>query len=214
MGRAVEHQQLSGLLDTAPLVTLTGPAGVGKSVLARAVLEEHTARHDGTVVRIGCWDGLADGGVTDALLRAAGLPDAAARRETARALAHRTAHPCVSNRRRGRAGRAELPDTSTPAVAAGGAALDALTAHCRKHRVTLLLDDCDPVLDECAQLVRRLLRADPGLRIMATARRPLGLPEERIAAIAPLPVTLGEGIADRPSSSSPSVPGPRHPSFW
>ncbi|WP_419836757.1 ATP-binding protein [Streptomyces bugieae] len=195
VGRAVEHQQLSGLLDTAPLVTLTGPAGVGKSVLARAVLEEHTARHDGTVVRVGCWDGLADGAVTDALLRAAGLPAAATRREAARALAHRTAHPCVGTRGRGRAGQAELPEAPTPAVAPGGAAIDALTAHCRKHRVTLLLDDCDPVLDECAQLVRRLLRAGPGLRIMATARRPLGLPEERVAAIAPLPVTLGEGIA-------------------
>ncbi|MEU9502584.1 AAA family ATPase [Streptomyces sp. NPDC048196] len=247
VGRAVEHQQLSGLLGTAGLVTLTGPAGVGKSVLARAVLEEHTARHDGTVVRVGCWDGLADGGVTDALLRAAGLPDAATAREAARALALRTAHPCVSNRGRGRTGpqtgqgeqpgrteqgeqgergerpgrteqgeqgtqeerggrsgrtdRGEQPErpersvASTPAPPPADATLKALTAHCRRHRLTLLLDDCDPVLDECAQLVSRLLRVDPGLRIMATARRPLGLPEERVAAIAPLPVTLGEGIA-------------------
>ncbi|GAB7029504.1 AAA family ATPase [Streptomyces sp. NPDC021749] len=322
VGRAVEHQQLSGLLDTAPLVTLTGPAGVGKSVLARAVLEEHTARHDGTVIRVGCWDGLADGSVIDALLRAAGLPDAAARHEAAHALARRTAHPCVSGRGRGRtertgrsaggeqpgrtdqpwraeqeqrAGRvdglgpaeqdeagqsdrahqahqahrahradpsdrpsgrpsgrtpggpsggqpasadrtdpaarpdstdgsgpakrtdpangspsadrtdspdrmpptprAEQPEVSTPALPPVGAAIKALTAHCRRHRAALLLDDCDPVLDECAQLVRRLLRAAPGLRIVATARRPLGLSEEQVAAIAPLPVTLGEGIA-------------------
>ncbi|WP_310727480.1 AAA family ATPase [Streptomyces sp. N2A] len=202
VGRAVEHQQLSGLLDTAPLVTLTGPAGVGKSVLARAVLEEHTARHDGTVVRVGCWDGLVDGGVTDALLRAAGLPDAATAREAARTLALRTAHPCVSSRGRGRTGRRtgrgeqpEQPEAPTSVATPGIAAIKALTAHCRRHRLTLLLDDCDPVLDECAQLVRRLLRADPGLRIVATARRALGLPEEQVAAIAPLPVTLGEGIA-------------------
>ena len=63
VGRAVEHEQVSGLLGSAPLVTLTGAAGVGKSVLARAVLEEHTARHGGTVIRVGCWDGPAEGGL-------------------------------------------------------------------------------------------------------------------------------------------------------
>ncbi|MCZ0992021.1 hypothetical protein O1L44_01170 [Streptomyces noursei] len=59
----------------------------------------------------------------------------------------------------------------------------------------VLLDDCDPLLDACAALVRRLLRTEPALLIMATARRPLGLPGERTVALAPLPVSLGEGIA-------------------
>ncbi|MEU9124562.1 AAA family ATPase [Streptomyces sp. NPDC048506] len=191
VGRAVEHEQVSGLLGSARLVTLTGAAGVGKSVLARTVLEEHTARHGRTVLKVGCWDGLAEGGVTEALLRAAGLPDAA-RRDAARALARRRAHPCVSGPARPRAGsgdaRAGTPPTDTSAVAA-------LTTHCRQHRATVLLDDCDPVLDECAHLVRRLLRTEPGIRIVVTARRPLGLTEERVVRIAPLPVTLGEGIA-------------------
>ncbi|MFJ9412052.1 hypothetical protein [Streptomyces sp. NPDC101393] len=62
VGRAAEHERVSGLLDSARLVTLTGAAGVGKSVLARAVLDERTARHDGTVIRVGCWDGIAEGG--------------------------------------------------------------------------------------------------------------------------------------------------------
>ncbi|MGW1375489.1 ATP-binding protein [Streptomyces sp. NPDC002446] len=191
VGRAIEHEQMSGLLRSAPLVTLTGAAGVGKSVLARAVLEEHTARLDGTVIRVACWDGLAEGGVTEALLRAAGLPDAA-RRSTAHALARRTAHPCVSRPARTRAGAGASPSAAPPAP---DEAVEALTAHCRRYRATVLLDDCDPVLDECAQLVRRLLRAEPELRIVATARRALGLAEERVVALAPLPVTLGEGIA-------------------
>lgn len=182
---------MSGLLNSAPLVTLTGAAGVGKSVLAQAVLEEHLAGRGGTLIRVACWDGLTEEGLTDALLRAAGLSDAA-RRDTARALARRTAHPCVSKTARGQTGGADCA-TSTPPP--GGAALAALTAHCRQHRATLLLDDCDPMLDACAQLVRQLLCVEPELRIVVTARRALGLAEERVVEIAPLPVTLGEGIA-------------------
>ncbi|MFJ9469968.1 ATP-binding protein [Streptomyces caniferus] len=188
VGRAVEHEQVSGLLSGAPLVTLTGAAGVGKSVLARAVLSEHTARHGGTVIRVGCWDGLAEGGLTEALLRAAGRADTACR-DTARPLARQTADPRVSASPPGRVGSGAA---GTPA---GGTALAALAAHCRRQRAIVLLDDCDPVLTECARLVRRLLRADPSLRIVATARGPLGVPEERVVELAPLPVTLGEGIA-------------------
>ncbi|MDC7335586.1 AAA family ATPase [Streptomyces lydicus] len=177
VGRAVEHEQMSGLLGSAPLVTLTGGPGVGKSVLARAVLDEHTAQRGGTVIRVACWDGLTEGGLLDALLRAAGLPDAA-HRDTARALAHRTAHPCVSKPARGRTGRADDRGPASPPPLPGGrAALAALGTYCRQQRATVLLDDCDPVLDECAQLVGRLLRAAPGLRIVATARHALGLAE-------------------------------------
>ncbi|WP_438484301.1 ATP-binding protein [Streptomyces sp. S186] len=151
VGRAVEHEQLAGLLDRAAPVTLTGPAGVGKSLLARAVLEERTADRPGAVLRIACWDGLTAAELPGALRRAAGLP---------------------------------APGT-----------VEDLAGHCRTHRMTLLLDDCDPLLDACAALVRQLLRTEPALRIVATARRPLGLPGERVLALAPLPVTLGEGIA-------------------
>ncbi|MFF4603294.1 ATP-binding protein [Streptomyces sp. NPDC001339] len=193
VGRAVEHEQVSGLLSGAGLVTLTGAAGVGKSALARAVLEEHTARYGGTVLRVACWDGLAQGGVTQALLRAAELPQAA-RRDVARALARRTAHPCVSAPAHGRAGGAGSPAGAPRTAGTSVTAVDALTSYCRQHRATVLLDDCDPVLDECAQLVRLLL-AEPEIRIMVTARRPLGLAEERVVRLAPLPVTLGEGIA-------------------
>ncbi|MFE3649608.1 ATP-binding protein [Streptomyces sp. NPDC059152] len=151
VGRAVEHERVAGLLAGAAPVTLTGPAGVGKSLLARAVLEERTETGPDTVVRIACWGGLTAGELPGALLRAVGLPP-----------------------------RSTVED---------------LAAHCRTHRAIVLLDDCDPLLDACAVLVRRLLRAEPALRIVATARRPLGLPGERVVALAPLPVTLGEGIA-------------------
>ncbi|MFK4249537.1 ATP-binding protein [Streptomyces angustmyceticus] len=188
VGRAVEHEQVSGLLSGSPLVTLTGAAGVGKSVLAHAVLAEHTARHGGTVLRVGCWDGPSEGGPAEALLRAAGQADAAYR-DTARPLARQTAEPAGTPSRPGR-----TPTTSASAPA-GGTAIAALAAYCRRQRATVLLDDCDPVRGECARLVRRLLRADPSLRIVVTARGPLGLAEERVVELAPLAVTLGEGIA-------------------
>ncbi|TJZ59204.1 LuxR family transcriptional regulator [Streptomyces piniterrae] len=200
VGRAVEHEQVSGLLAGSPLITLTGAAGVGKSVLARAVLDEHTARHGGTVIRVGCWDGLTEGGLmagglTGALVRAAGLDSVL--RDTERAAARRSPQLPPYD-----AARSETPapagDAETPA--GGGTrstdtAVAALAAHCVRSRATLLLDDCDPLLDECARLVRRLLRAEPALRIVATARRPLGPAAECVVDIGPLPVTLGEGIA-------------------
>ncbi|MEU5212896.1 LuxR family transcriptional regulator [Streptomyces sp. NPDC020742] len=268
VGRAVEQERVSGLLTSAPLVTLTGGPGVGKSVLARAVLEEHAARSGGPILRVTCWDGPAadpsvghggaqvdlvqvplpgvrlaedrrtEGGLIDALLRAARLPDAA-HRDTGLARAHRTAHRPLGRSTSDRTPPSDSPASAHPsptcaaacgvdapgcgaanisraADAPGGvdapgcgaaatsrgvdasgcrAALAALAAYCRQQRATVLLDDCDPALGACAQLVRRLLRAAPGLRIVATARRPLGLPEERVVPIAPLPVTLGEGIA-------------------
>ncbi|MEV0373524.1 AAA family ATPase [Streptomyces sp. NPDC050636] len=191
VGRAVEHERVSGLLSGSPLVTLTGAAGVGKSVLARAVLDGHTAQHGGTVIRVGCWDGLTESGLTDALARAAGLDTVC--RDTARAVARRTVRPCAYDAVRCEADAptgdgAQPPDADDTAVAA-------LAAHCVRLRATLLLDDCDPLLDACARLARRLLRAEPALRIVATARRSLGPAVERVIEIAPLPVTLGEGIA-------------------
>ncbi|MFG2137709.1 ATP-binding protein [Streptomyces sp. NPDC048650] len=178
VGRTVEHEQVSGLLDGPAPVTLTGAAGVGKSVLARAVLDTHHARRGGRVIRIGCWDGPTDGGPAEALRRAAELPG------PARAAGRDTTTP-------------PFPHTDAGARTAppGPGVIAALAAHCVRHRATLLLDDCDPVLDECAQLVRRLLRAEPELRIVTTSRRSLGLPGERIVEIGPLPVTLDEGVA-------------------
>ncbi|MFG3345883.1 ATP-binding protein [Streptomyces sp. NPDC048018] len=52
----------------------------------------------------------------------------------------------------------------------------------------LVLDDIDPVHTECVGLVQRLLPAVPGLRVLVTARRPLGLGDERVLPLAPLAV--------------------------
>ncbi|MFE2010017.1 ATP-binding protein [Streptomyces sp. NPDC059491] len=55
----------------------------------------------------------------------------------------------------------------------------------------LLLDDVDPVHTECVGLVQALLMARPELRILVTARRPLGLGDETVLRLGPLPVETG-----------------------
>jgi predicted ATPase/DNA-binding CsgD family transcriptional regulator len=65
-----------------------------------------------------------------------------------------------------------------------GAALDATTDAVRRYLadldVLLLLDNCEHVLDACAELSATLLGACPKLRILATSREPLGITGEAV----------------------------------
>lgn len=57
------------------------------------------------------------------------------------------------------------------------------------HRpVLLLLDNCEHLLDGCAELTAGLLRDCPGLTILATSREPLGVPGEALFPVPPLSV--------------------------
>ncbi|MDV9193599.1 hypothetical protein R6L23_36240, partial [Streptomyces sp. SR27] len=64
------------------------------------------------------------------------------------------------------------------------------------HGLLLVLDDVDPVHAECAGLVQRLLMAVPTLRVLVTARRALGLGDERVVRVAPLAVDAPSGSPD------------------
>jgi predicted ATPase/DNA-binding SARP family transcriptional activator len=55
-------------------------------------------------------------------------------------------------------------------------------------RVLLVLDNCEHLLEACAQLVEALLSRCADLTVMATAREPLGLPGEAIFAVPPMTV--------------------------
>lgn len=68
-----------------------------------------------------------------------------------------------------------------------------LTEALADREMLLVLDGFDQLVDDAAGLVRALLRRAPGLRVLATGRRPLGLAGERITALAPM-----------------SAPDPRH----
>ncbi|MFI6349689.1 ATP-binding protein [Streptomyces sp. NPDC050560] len=63
-----------------------------------------------------------------------------------------------------------------------------LREHLAGRRPLLLLDGYEHVVDECACLVGELLRAAPGLRVLAAGRRPLGVEGERVLPLGPLPV--------------------------
>lgn len=52
------------------------------------------------------------------------------------------------------------------------------------RQLLLILDNCEHL--DVADLVRRLLAAAPGLRVLATSRAPLGLPGERLLDVEPL----------------------------
>lgn len=73
----------------------------------------------------------------------------------------------------------------------------------RDRRLLLLLDNCEHLLDECGRLVAALLRACPGVTILATSRQPLGLPGERRWPVPTLAVDAGAG--DDPGQPPPAV---------
>ncbi len=73
---------------------------------------------------------------------------------------------------------------------------DALAA----RSLLLLLDNCEHVIAACADLVDRLLRGCPNLRVLGTSREPLGLRCSRSRARAS---RCGTGCS-RPSGSMPS----------
>ena len=64
--------------------------------------------------------------------------------------------------------------------------LEALVYRLRSAELLLILDNCEHLLDACAGLVGALLRAAPGLRVLATSREPLGIPGEVTYPVRPL----------------------------
>lgn len=68
----------------------------------------------------------------------------------------------------------------------GTSAETRLIEHFQPKQALLLLDGCDRVVEACARLVDRLLKAAPGLRVLSTSRRPLRIGGEAVLPIAPL----------------------------
>src|SRR5690242_17633619 len=57
----------------------------------------------------------------------------------------------------------------------------------------LVLDNCEQVVDGCAELVVGLLERSQSLRVIATSRQPLGVPGEQVWRVPGLAV--GEGLS-------------------
>jgi len=137
VGRADDLTAVRASLATHRLVTLTGPAGVGKTRLAIEVARL-TGAPDGTwLVRL------------DSVRSPAQVPVALA---------------------------AAVPGVDAADVAAG----------LRGAEVLLVLDNCEHVAEAVAALAVRILGAAPGVRVLATSQRSLGLDGEVVHTLTPL----------------------------
>lgn len=150
IGRERELAELRQLSDVR-LVTLTGPAGSGKTRLALEVVTGRAPETDPVV-----WVELAP-------LRDPGLVASAV---------------------------AEAMGMGAEIRSGDVAALARLLA---AERALLVLDNCEHLVDACAELADRLLRECPGLSILATSREALGVRGERAWLVPPLGVPDPEG---------------------
>ena len=167
IGREAERATARTLLleEAVPLLTLTGPGGVGKTRLALAIAQDVTAR-------------FADG---MAWVDLAPLRDPALLSSTVAAALGLT-------------------------PSAGSSVQEQLAGYLRARQTLLLLDNCEHVLDEIAELVGYLLSRSPAIQVLATSRARLHVRGEQVLPVEPLPVpasatlSRGGGCAERSNS--------------
>ena len=81
---------------------------------------------------------------------------------------------------------------------------DQLSAFLAHRSPLIVLDNCEHLIDACAELAHALLSASPGLRVVATSRRALGLFGEHVFAVPPLaPDDAIELLRDRTTAVRP-----------
>jgi predicted ATPase len=83
--------------------------------------------------------------------------------------------------------------------------VDALVAHLGGRSLLVVVDNCEHVIGEVAAVIETLLRAAPGLQVLATSREPLGVPGESLMPVGPLPLSDALALfADRARAVAPS----------
>ncbi|MDT0611058.1 BTAD domain-containing putative transcriptional regulator [Streptomyces lancefieldiae] len=81
---------------------------------------------------------------------------------------------------------------------------DRLAEVLRDKRMLLILDNCEHVVDEAAELVELLLRSAPGLTVLTTSQEPLALAGETLWPVPPLaPRDAVELFAARAAAAAP-----------
>jgi predicted ATPase/DNA-binding CsgD family transcriptional regulator len=70
----------------------------------------------------------------------------------------------------------------------GPSGVGRLAEYLRPRELLLVLDNCEHLIDDCADLAEALLRACPRLRILATSREALRVEGEAVRPVAPLSV--------------------------
>jgi predicted ATPase/DNA-binding SARP family transcriptional activator len=87
----------------------------------------------------------------------------------------------------------------------GGRPTEALIATIGDAPMLLVLDNCEHLVDACAELAEHLLRACPRLTILATSREALGIPSETAWLVPPLGgAEAAQLFVERAQASVPS----------
>ena len=190
VGRERELAAVARRLAQARLLTLTGPGGGGKTRLALAVAARLAGAGGHGGASHGPPAGGPDGGPSH------GGPDGA---------------PCPDGVWLAELAPLADPELVPQAVAAavgvqeapGRPLTDTLCRALRDKRLLLVLDNCEHLLDACARLADALLGACPGLRVLATSRRPLGLAGEATWWVPPLAWPAGPSGEPLPPAALP-----------
>jgi predicted ATPase len=82
----------------------------------------------------------------------------------------------------------EVVAESIGAQRPAGAVLETLVGYLRDRSAVVVLDNCEHLVQACAELVDRLITSGPHLRILVTSREPLRVPGEVQVAVPPLAV--------------------------
>ncbi|MBB1260645.1 AfsR/SARP family transcriptional regulator [Streptomyces alkaliterrae] len=82
---------------------------------------------------------------------------------------------------------------------------DVMADHLRDRVTLLVLDNCEHLVEPVAALVMRLLRAAPGLRILATSRERLGVPGEHVLLVPSLSLPPENAEADPGAHAEPGA---------
>ncbi|WP_156753409.1 BTAD domain-containing putative transcriptional regulator [Actinokineospora pegani] len=162
VGRDEAVGHVRALLDAGRLVTLSGIGGVGKTRLALAV-----AHRSAPSAPDGVW--LAELGKLEA------APD-----DPPSVLFDAVVYTI-----------AEVVGVrdETSATLGGNrvvSMVERLVEALRAKQMLIVLDNCEHLVATAATLVERLLKAAPGLRVLATSREPLGIAGERLWTVPPL----------------------------
>ena len=83
----------------------------------------------------------------------------------------------------------------------------AALAHRFPESTLLVLDNCEQVVDGCAELIVALLERSQSLRVIATSRQPLGVPGEQVWRVGGLAVTPGDLVDHEASEDTDSEDG-------
>lgn len=163
VGREKEIDEVKRLLSTARLVTVTGPGGSGKTRLALQVGAE--VLDDFTE---GAW-----------LVDLAGTIEGNAIAETlGSVLGMRGIRP------------SQMSPAASQVAEDRLSTLGALVEQLENSRMLVVLDNCEHLISDVAEVSERLLRSCPYLRILATSREPLTVPGEARWKIPPLSLPL------------------------